>query len=47
MKIIDYTDGLTLIDNGDKEIINKTFIVSNTTDIELILTNKINIEENE
>ena len=47
IQIINFTDGLTLIDNGDKEIINKTFIVSNTTDIELILTNKTNLEKNE
>ena len=47
IKIIDFTDGLTLIDNGDKEVFPKDCVIPNTTEIEIILTNKTNLEKNE
>ena len=46
IKIYNYTDGLKLLYLVDKIEISKDSIISNETDIELILKNDINIREN-
>ena len=44
IKIYNFTDGLKLIDSENQKEIKKGDIISNNTDIELILTNEINIQ---
>ena len=44
-KIIDFSNGLKLICEDDKEVLDKECITSNNTNIEVILTKDINIQE--
>ena len=46
IKIYNFSDGLKLLIEQIQEEIEKDFILASGADIELILTNKINIEEN-